>query len=195
MMALGKASCSNDSTRGVASYEQWMPEACMRDKAGGTQSNNTPVESNSAHNSSSSVHPQRPSALECQGNRILDGVYHRMEDGSMTQRFKNKLRMTIHDILKGIVDPTEFPPINVFELDGSLYSLNNRRLYMWRVLACKGIRLTIVAVKRNLDDPVMQRLRFDDHRLLAQAPKWERHLSSQTGGLYSCARQRSEFLQ
>ncbi len=127
-MALGKASCSNDSTRGVASYEQWMPEACMRDKAGGTQSNNTPVESNSAHNSSSSVHPQRPSALDCQGNRILDGVHGGWQYDSAVQE-----QTADRDILNGIVDPTEFPPINVFELDGSLYSLNNRRLYMWRV--------------------------------------------------------------
>ena len=37
---------------------------------------------------------------------------------------------TIRSILDGIVDPAELPPINVFQLDGRLYSMNNRRLYV-----------------------------------------------------------------
>jgi hypothetical protein len=45
---------------------------------------------------------------------------------------------TIESIWNGEVHPSEIPRISVFDLDGRLYSINNRRLFVWRVLACKG---------------------------------------------------------
>ena len=75
------------------------------------------------------------------------------------------------------------PEIEVFELDGRLYSINNRRLYVWRVCACIGVFDTITAGLLPRDDLTLQRQKYDAHRLRTTAPKWERHLSSQVSGL------------
>ena len=90
---------------------------------------------------------------------------------------------TISSILDGVLNPAILPPVDVFKLDGRLCAVTgNRRLYVWRGLACRGVRHTMIATKRRRDEPMMQRTKFDYRRSL-QAPKWERHLSSQTGGL------------
>ena len=75
------------------------------------------------------------------------------------------------------------PEIEVFEFDGRLYSINNRRLYVWRVCACIGVFDTITARLLPRDDPTLQRQKYDAHRLRTTAPKWERHRNSQVSGL------------
>ena len=75
------------------------------------------------------------------------------------------------------------PEIEVFEFDGRLYSINNRRLYVWRVCACIGVFDTITAGLLPRDDLTLQRQKYDAHRLRTAASKWKRHLSSQVPGL------------
>ena len=86
-------------------------------------------------------------------------------------------------IEQGRIDYWDSIEIEGFELNGRIYSINNRRLFMARVLACKGILDTIAIKLHRRDDAFLQRRKFDTHRLNAAAPKWVRHLSSRTGGL------------
>ena len=104
--------------------------------------------------------------------------------GSISSAFTDEggIDDTIEKLLRGEIDPDQIPDIQVFLLDGKLYSINNRRLFMWRVLAFKGFLSSITAILLQRSDPLLQRRRFDEHRLHVEAPKWERHLSSTTGG-------------
>jgi hypothetical protein len=44
---------------------------------------------------------------------------------------------TIQGVLDGNADLDELPQMDVFEADDRLHSINNRRLFVWRVLASK----------------------------------------------------------
>ena len=48
-------------------------------------------------------------------------------------------------VLRTDLDPKVFPVIEVFELDGRLYSINNRGLFMPRVLTYKGVHSAVTA--------------------------------------------------
>ena len=75
------------------------------------------------------------------------------------------------------------PMINVFELDARLYSINNRRLFVLKVLASMGKLDFVTAKLLPRQHPTLQRQKFDRYRIHGTAPKWERHLSSETSGL------------
>ncbi|CAE8713057.1 unnamed protein product [Polarella glacialis] len=72
---------------------------------------------------------------------------------------------TIQDILDGKTNLKEIPQPYVLELDGRLYSINNRSLFAWRVLACKGFCESITVTVLQRDDPLMRKLRADDWHL------------------------------
>ena len=50
---------------------------------------------------------------------------------------------TIRQIRAQPADAGLLPELNVFELDGRLYSVNNRRLFVLRVLACLRVIDTV----------------------------------------------------
>ncbi|CAE8649555.1 unnamed protein product [Polarella glacialis] len=77
---------------------------------------------------------------------------------------------TIKDILDGKINPKDFPQLDVFEADGRLYSINNRRLFVWRVLACMGFWESITVTVHQRDSPLM-------------APKWAGQFDSKSGHL------------
>lgn len=83
------------------------------------------------------------------------------------------------DLAKHIMQ--QVPEMHVFELDGRFYSVNNRRLFVYKVLSCMGILDNVVARLLPRDDPMLQRQKYDWNRK-EKAPKWERHLSSRTSG-------------
>ncbi|XP_039249275.2 uncharacterized protein LOC120326980 [Styela clava] len=63
---------------------------------------------------------------------------------------KKKVNDVIHEILQGETFVSDFPPISVWYKNGSWYSENNRRLYMFRVLEYKG---KISDINVTEDDP------------------------------------------
>eukprot|EP00933_Yihiella_yeosuensis_P017024 TRINITY_DN14341_c0_g1_i3.p1 TRINITY_DN14341_c0_g1~~TRINITY_DN14341_c0_g1_i3.p1 ORF type:complete len:491 (-),score=63.42 TRINITY_DN14341_c0_g1_i3:39-1511(-) len=98
-------------------------------------------------------------------------------------KHKNKsIDSTIEEVMEGSSKLEDFPNFDVFEVDGRLYACTgNRRLYIWRVLACMGVIKTITVVVHSRDDPLMKRVRHD--RRHGAQEKWERHLSSERNGL------------
>ena len=56
------------------------------------------------------------------------------------------------------------PEIGGFELDGRLYSINNRRLHAFKVRACIGVLATSTAGLLPRHDPPLQRQKSDAHR-------------------------------
>ena len=60
----------------------------------------------------------------------------------------------------GSTGQQEFPDIEVFELGWWLHSSNNRRRFMWRVVAYKGVLSTVAARLVESTDPLLNRRRY-----------------------------------
>ena len=89
---------------------------------------------------------------------------------------------TIHQgIEQGVL---ELPDIAVFELDQRLYSINNRRLFVWRALTCKGIASTIRATLHRHDSRQLNSIKPDHYRLGYNGRKWDRIMSTTTEGKF-----------
>lgn len=89
---------------------------------------------------------------------------------------------TITDLMHGKLSPHSLPPLDVFQIEDKLYSINNRRLYVWKVAFCSGLAEYMTVNLRHPDDPFLRRKR-PDHCTGALAEKWERHLTSEKDGL------------
>ena len=92
----------------------------------------------------------------------------------------------LDDIIKaGLNDPSvmdPFPPMELVRTDsGKVYSLSNRRLFVFRVLANAGLVKTVRAVIYAERHPRVQQLRYDTW-LCRQATKWERSFSTRCDG-------------
>jgi hypothetical protein len=84
------------------------------------------------HNYFVSQSPRAPPVLV--HNTCLDPNTIRFTQGSIGRRFKDGglLRDAISDLRAGRVKPTDFPAIRVFEKDGELWTLDNRRLLVFQ---------------------------------------------------------------
>ena len=75
----------------------------------------------------------------------------RFTHDSIQPHFQNlrhpHLNQTIDDIVSGRMSWMDFPTIEVAEFQNELYSINNRRLYVFRVLQYEGF-LTKIRVKK-----------------------------------------------
>jgi hypothetical protein len=58
----------------------------------------------------------------------------RFSQNSIRSVFSNDetLDDTINGLINGIISPSDFPPIRIFEVDGNIFTLDNRRLYVFQ---------------------------------------------------------------
>ena len=63
---------------------------------------------------------------------------------------------TIEELLSDTSTVEQLPTFDVFELDCRLYTINNRRLFIWRLLAVKGFLATrgTFLARLRADDPL-----------------------------------------
>lgn len=132
----------------------------------------------------------------------LDPFELRFTHASISCRFRAGMHLddAIDAVRTRELDPATFPPIDAFELhDGEgparLFSLSNRRLFVFRCLHMLG--LLPGGVVRVLVHPwrsdTLQRSRYDE-RLGRVAPKWERSMSTINRGASVVVRSRYRAL-
>merc|ERR1712032_404008 len=101
---------------------------------------------------------------------------------SWKSRNGNSLDDTIKRLLDGDISPIDFPPLEVVRgMDGTMYSLSNRRLIVFRVLAHTNHALQIPVCIYDLHSERVQRRKYDD-RLKFVASKWDRSFSTRCEG-------------
>ena len=102
---------------------------------------------------------------------------------SISPTFRNGMSLddAIEAITKGELNHYEFPPLDVFEQEGMLFSLSNRRLYIFRCLSRMGLVGSVQALVHPWRSITVQRCRYDE-RLGREAPKWERAMSTTNSG-------------
>merc|ERR1739848_883074 len=83
----------------------------------------------------------------------------------------------------GKIKSDDFPPIEVVRIGDKFYSLSNRRLFVFRVLACHGIVSEVLALVYCLASSRVLRERWCDS-LDRMASKFERSWSSRCDGAY-----------
>ncbi len=76
----------------------------------------------------------------------------------------------IEQVLGGRLGPKAFPPLEITLLDGHFYSISNRRLFLFRVLASFGLCQQIQVEYLAPGCERLRHLRWDD-RLGRMAPK------------------------
>eukprot|EP00928_Gymnodinium_smaydae_P041161 TRINITY_DN27866_c0_g1_i2.p1 TRINITY_DN27866_c0_g1~~TRINITY_DN27866_c0_g1_i2.p1 ORF type:complete len:259 (+),score=16.73 TRINITY_DN27866_c0_g1_i2:99-875(+) len=87
----------------------------------------------------------------------------------------------IEAILDGKESVDDYPPLELVQHDGHLWSLSNRRLYVFRVLAAMDKVHKVKAVIWPMESERVARLRWDG-RLQREASKWIRSFSTNNGG-------------
>lgn len=86
-----------------------------------------------------------------------------------------QLDTVIKSILDGQVSHEEFPPLEVTQVDGKWYSISNRRLFVLRVLASRGLVKTTAGIVYAEHGARLRKLR--DGRT-----KWQRSFSTTNDG-------------
>ncbi|CAE7359142.1 unnamed protein product [Symbiodinium natans] len=132
-----------------------------------------------------------PSCEQSQADSVLEvGVEGFMDPrdilfthSSISRCFRNGAALddTIEAVLKGEIELTAFPAMEVIDLDGHYFCLSNRRLFLHRVLANMGRCQQARVVPLSWNSERVQRLRWDES-LGRLATKWERSLSTKNGG-------------
>ena len=97
----------------------------------------------------------------------------------------------IEQVLGGRLGPKAFPPLEITLLDGHLYSISNRRLFLFRVLASFGLRQQVQVEYLAPGCERLRHLRWDD-RLGRMAPKFKR--SHTTRNMGSTMQVRSKYV-
>jgi hypothetical protein len=86
----------------------------------------------------------------------IDPKQVRFTQDSIAARFKNggSIYDLIEDLKSGKVKPEDIPPIRVFEKNGKIYSLDNRRLYVFQQAGVKirWVKADPKTVKREVID-------------------------------------------
>ena len=87
----------------------------------------------------------------------------RFTHDSINASFRNgdSLDTTIEGLLKGDLRQKDFPPIELVQHEGALYSLSNRRLFVFRVVANRWPGFCCAACLYSFDHYRVQRLAFD----------------------------------
>eukprot|EP00747_Dinoflagellata_sp_TGD_P180002 gnl/TRDRNA2_/TRDRNA2_31734_c0_seq1.p1 gnl/TRDRNA2_/TRDRNA2_31734_c0~~gnl/TRDRNA2_/TRDRNA2_31734_c0_seq1.p1 ORF type:complete len:324 (-),score=25.09 gnl/TRDRNA2_/TRDRNA2_31734_c0_seq1:10-981(-) len=102
--------------------------------------------------------------------------------GTISARFRNGNHIddTIAAVSAGRLAPEVFPPLEAVRHSDGLFSLSNRRLFLFRVLAVQG---KVNSVRVELFEPDSERVRQLkwDWRLHRFASKWDRAFSTQNG--------------
>lgn len=106
----------------------------------------------------------------------------------------NGLDESIESIKTGNSTVQAYPPLELVRHDGMLWSLSNRRLYVFRVLSSMGIVDKVKAAIYPMADERVQRLRWNSH-LGMYASKWTRAFSTRNGGRFVTVTSQYESLQ
>jgi hypothetical protein len=83
---------------------------------------------------------------------VLDSRPIRFTQDSIASKFKGRdsLQDTIEALSEGRISADDFPPIRIFEMNGLLFTLDNRRLYVFQQL---GLPIkTIPATMQEIQD-------------------------------------------
>ena len=85
------------------------------------------------HNAGGCINPKNAKVIGSSLGTINPKSVHFTQD-SISGRFKNgsSVENTISGLKTGAISPDNFPPIRIFEIDGTLFSLDNRRLYVFQ---------------------------------------------------------------
>lgn len=92
-----------------------------------------------------------------------------------------RLDDAINDILSGVTNVEGIPPMVVTRFNGDLYSLSNRRLFVFRVLAMQGKLESVRIQLEPWESEVVQRRAYDE-RLGREASKWDRAYTTENRG-------------
>lgn len=78
----------------------------------------------------------------------IDASEIRFTQDSIGSTFRdgNTVQSTIEGLREGTIQPSDFPPIRVFEVEGELFTLDNRRLYVFQQA---GLPIDTVAATRD----------------------------------------------
>ena len=69
----------------------------------------------------------------------------------------------IDAILGGELQAAAFPPIEVVHRFGKIYSISNRRLFMWRALASLGVVARVDVIVLDAAGARLKAIRWDGH--------------------------------
>lgn len=108
----------------------------------------------------------------------------RFTQASISPSFRNGISFdqTIDDIVAGRVNVNDLPKLElVMYSDGHMYSLSNRRLFVFRVLQVMGKIDRLHGILYPLSSERVQRRKIDDENGL-ETSKWERSFSTRNGG-------------
>lgn len=83
----------------------------------------------------------------------------------------------------GVQVMDSFPPMELVCNSGKLYSISNRRLFVFRALAHYGILQQVPVVIYGMDAPRINNLGYDP-RWKRTATKWERSFTTLCDGVY-----------
>jgi len=101
----------------------------------------------------------------------------------------------IEQIVHGDLQADSFPPMIVVRSGEKCYSLNNRRLFVFRVLSSQGLLPTIAVRLVSMNSSIVQAMDFDEMRGRF-ASKWERSFTTHNDGESVCVRgSRSRYQQ
>jgi translation initiation factor 1A len=103
--------------------------------------------------------PKPPQHHEGSGElRQMDPSLVRFSQATISPVFRNggPIESSIVSIMRGQLDFADINMIYCTELDGKVYSLDNRRLYVARVLQTMGVIESVWVVFVPFDDPVVQ---------------------------------------
>ena len=128
-----------------------------------------------------STHEPRPYTIKLN----VDPRRVRFTHDSINHKFQNgkSLDETIFNILYRNLKVKKFPPIELVQHEGVLYSLSNRRLFVFRVVANQSPGFRCAACLYSFDHYRVQKLAFDK-RTHTIASKWDRSFSTTCGGLW-----------
>mmetsp|Transcript_48528 Transcript_48528/g.155767 ORF Transcript_48528/g.155767 Transcript_48528/m.155767 type:complete len:299 (-) Transcript_48528:218-1114(-) len=111
--------------------------------------------------------------------RVLNPHEIRFTHNSISLCFRSNatLDTTIQNILQGELSHEEFPPLEVVRHDNNWYSISNRRLFVLRVLATRGLARQVSVIVLDMNSSRMRSMRDGK-------TKWDRSFSTTNGGLF-----------
>ena len=129
-----------------------------------------------------STHEPRPYTIKLN----VDPRRVRFTHDSINHKFQNgkSLDETIFNILYCNLKVQKFPPIELVQHEGALYSLSNRRLFVFRVVARHWPGYWFGACLYSFNHYRVQRLAVTQRGGQTLAPKWERAFTTRCNGLW-----------
>jgi len=114
----------------------------------------------------------------------LDPCIIRFAQASISAQFRNW--QSLDDTIKGLLDDEikvdDIPPLEVVQDGNDYYSLSNRRLFVFRVMASLKKLSSVRVILMSKSSPRVTRLAISP-RLGYAATKWERCFSTKNNGV------------